>query len=277
MVYSRSSQVRLGNVVNVMSSSPLSTGSQMGSRTQTQVQTQSPRKTTAITRLCWHASEAEANGVIPWLQLDGHRFTSIRDSAKAGINWSMPVSLKEYLKEGHQNEDLKLTPKQQTVLSRDIASSVLQLRETNWINDVISSNAIRISSERNLTTIPNTFMGHVTLHRTVPVAPFHCPKESTLELAILLLEIWNHRPLELWAQSQGLDGADTVQGRHWIVVKWLEKTAERLPGNQLTAIEKCLAIFSGRLQRWDDEEFLELYCENILLPLLDSCKAFRGV
>jgi hypothetical protein len=116
-----------------------------------------------------------------------------------------------------------------------------------------------------------------TIHASVgtgAVAASPTPKGALLELAILLLEIWHHKPMEMWMTKLGTQNADTPEARHIAAIRWLEMTHERLPPHHLTAIEQCLAICSGRLWRWNDWDFQRQYCENIIKPLRESCKAW---
>src|SRR4051812_19927550 len=81
------------------------------------------------------------------------------------------------------------------------------------------------------------------------------PKAALLELAIMLLEIWHHKTFEMWATGSGLSDIVSADGRIIAAMKWLQMTYERLPPHHPTAIEKCLALCSGRLWRWEDGEF----------------------
>ncbi|KAI1654574.1 hypothetical protein F4813DRAFT_398914 [Daldinia decipiens] len=96
------------------------------------------------------------------------------------------------------------------------------------------------------------------------------PKPVLIELAILLLEIWNHKPLEMW---MGRDTLDSEGDRMLAAVKWLQ-TSNNLSEYHCAAIEGCLRICSSRLQDWKRDEFLVEYCENVIKPLRESCKAW---
>src|SRR5690606_14924721 len=106
-------------------------------------------------------------------------------------------------------------------------------------------------------------------------APELEPQVALLELSILLLEIWHQRSLNDWASETKLD-VGTQDSRRIAATRWLQATDKELPVNYLDAIEKCLAICSGRLRYWDDEKFQQHYCENVIKPLLESCEAWIG-
>ncbi|EJT81068.1 hypothetical protein GGTG_01055 [Gaeumannomyces tritici R3-111a-1] len=54
------------------------------------------------------------------------------------------------------------------------------------------------------------------------------PKAVLLEFATLLLEIWHHRPLEMWLAKVGMAGVDAsrLESRHMAAIRWLEMTSE---------------------------------------------------
>ncbi|KAK0726855.1 hypothetical protein B0T26DRAFT_747245 [Lasiosphaeria miniovina] len=94
-----------------------------------------------------------------------------------------------------QDEDVRMTPKQQALLALDVASSVLQLQQTLWCSIPWNSTAIKffLQKERDCSS------------------PDLDVKETLLELAILLLEIWHHVPLEAWAQRKGLEVGSSLE------------------------------------------------------------------
>ena len=202
------------------------------------------------------------------------------DHESPPIEYETTTTLDSFLIQTMNEEDSRLTPKQQTQLAVDIASSVLQLAGTRWCELVWNKRKIHFLVRG--TTVSNTKMSPPFVK--MPIEPHSKgdllkasapePKAAILELAILLLEIWHHKPLEAWMAKMGLPEADTVETRRIAAIKWLEMTSERLPPNHLLAIEGCLAICSGRLRNWDEHEFRKQYCENIIMPLQENCRAW---
>jgi hypothetical protein len=191
------------------------------------------------------------------------------------IEHTTATSLEKLLVDGTADEDFRMTPYQQTMLALTIASSVIQLRQTSWLSTPFTSKALKFpmhSQDRGLSRLPEPFLEPVLGDRVNIAEP--SPKVALLELAILLLEIWHHKPLELWSKKNGLIHLDTQEARTRAAVRWVEMTSQRLPPHHLTAIEQCLAICCGRLRAWDDHEFIKLYCENVITPLQESCKAW---
>ncbi|KAK0635957.1 hypothetical protein B0T17DRAFT_503454 [Bombardia bombarda] len=235
------------------------------------------------------AQAAWSQGQILRLELIANMLAHAQESAITMVHGEFEqshadITLQGLLEQGYLDEDARLTPKQQTILALDIASSILQLQQTSWFSSPWNSRTIKFLISRSAATtsfssisaLPRAFVEE-HLHRNA-TAPGPDPKTALLELAILLLEIWHHKPLELWAAKLADSlKVDTVEFRRIAAIRWLELTSERLPPHYLTAVEQCLAVCSGRLRYWDDGNFRRHYCENIIGPLLESCKAWIGV
>ncbi|KAK0623847.1 hypothetical protein B0T14DRAFT_495251 [Immersiella caudata] len=176
------------------------------------------------------------------------------------------------------------TPKRQSLLAVDIASSVLQLQRTDWLCAPWSSQTIHFiigtcaGKEKVGVFIRGDLIGsrttNVDLTGTVPDTD---PHVVVLELAILLLELWHRKSIEAWASSPAngaqLNTSD-IDSRHIAVIRWLRATHFSLPVPYLEVIEYCLRVYSGRPQSWDDEQFAQRYCQNIIMPLLQSSKVW---
>lgn len=183
---------------------------------------------------------------------------------------SKPESLDQILARGLQDETARLTPKQQTILALDVASSVLQFRQTNWLLTPWSSKTIKLISTSTRAFV-EADLQPLGPQSTALAEPD--PLSTLLELAILLLEIWNHKPLEVWAANTNSD-INTPDHRKLAATAWLQETMHRILPDYLDAVEKCLAICAGRKWEWDDSEFQKKYCENVIKPLADSCKVW---
>ena len=173
-----------------------------------------------------------------------------------------------------------MTPKQQTLLSLDIASSILQLRKSWWDSVPWNKKAIKLMVQKS--NSPNQPIIHPFVEQAIDdtqkkkqdVMVSSDPQAALLELAILLLEIWHHKTLEMWVEMASMEKMESLEARHIAAIRWLKKTSQRLPPDHLTAIEECLAIYSGRLYSWDDSVFQKRYCENIIKPLQKNTKAW---
>jgi len=175
-----------------------------------------------------------------------------------------------------------LTPRSQTLLAMDIASSVLQLQRTGCLCAPWSSQTIQlvigtragketagIFISKNL--IGNRHMGGID------ELPDLDPRVVVLELSILLLELWHCISIKTWVSSLGAEAqleSSDPDIRFIAVRRWLDATHRKLTETYLKAIESCLSIYSGRPQSWDDEKFAQHYCQNIIMRLLQSAKVW---
>ncbi|KAI0147706.1 hypothetical protein GGR57DRAFT_242858 [Xylariaceae sp. FL1272] len=185
-----------------------------------------------------------------------------------------------FLRKGYDDYDFRMTPKQQTLLALDVASAVLQLRQTCWLGANFRSASMHILLDECVdgeANSPSVFV-EKSVHESTALVDATTsspdPKATLLELAIILLEIWHHQPLDECIAKLGLDNVDTLENRRIAAIRWLERTSSRLPLYHLAAIEECLAVCSGRLRYWNDKEFVREYCENIIKPLRESCKSW---
>lgn len=99
------------------------------------------------------------------------------------------------------------------------------------------------------------------------------PKVALLELAVLLLELWNHETLDMWAAETGFGETTTTGGRLAAAKDWVDET-EDCPIHYLNAVEQCLSLYVQRSRKWGDDQFLKIYCENVIKPLQESCEVF---
>lgn len=237
----------------------------------------------SVTDLCEALCQAKTSSRVLQLELVNHNLLYDNSEPIPRTYKEHPHSefLDLFLREGYQNYDIRMTPKQQTLLALDVASSVLQLRQTCWLDADFRSTSMRlllheIRGEGMLS--PALFIEKIvqTSEDSADTAMAEAPEPKTtlLELAIILLEIWHHQPLDTCIDKLGLNVADTLETRRIAAIRWLETTSSRLPLQHLAAVEQCLAVCSGRLRSWSDRDFVREYCENIIRPLQESCKAW---
>ncbi|KAG8166645.1 hypothetical protein KVR01_002334 [Diaporthe batatas] len=233
-----------------------------------------------ISDICGSAMTAFQKHHLLKLDLIAHDLSPTTGMMGARCEVAASTTLEQFLRRGCLDEEARMTPKQQTMLALDIAASLMQLRQTSWSPLPWTNRRIQFLISKQ-GEVCGSFVEELIGNRTgnTPLDPRpqgSDPKEALLELAILLLEIWHHRPLDMWAVKLGMESIDTPEARRIAAIRWLELTSDRLPPHHLTAIEQCLAFCSGRLRVWDDGEFQKLYCENVVKPLQESCKAWQA-
>ncbi|KAI1758864.1 hypothetical protein GGR53DRAFT_198094 [Hypoxylon sp. FL1150] len=227
--------------------------------------------------ICDHAYEAQSSNNILQLQLVKHDLSLLKEPAKSSRELLHPVTLERCLRNGTQNEMAQMTLPQRNLLALDIAAGILQLRQTCWFKSPFHNKGIKLFSD-NWENV-RIAMLEPFIEQVMEESPLKWsdaiggpdPKMALLELAILLLELWNHEPLEA---RTGLAGNEPEDARRKAAVKWEEDTETKLLEEHITAIDFCFSISSGRSRSWDDIRFLRDYCENIIMPLHELCKPY---
>lgn len=240
----------------------------------------------AVTHICRHVVAARGAGHVLKLELSDGRLGLVEGSGQGGRDFSAPTTLDEILKSGCQDEDAKMFPQEQALLALNIASSILQLHQTYWLSLPFNSRMIKMFAHQETNpTLPISLpfieqraaepcsesLGHpAKLGGTIGPDP----KTALTELAILFLEIWHQRPLEVWCEKAGKGSPESPEARMMTAIQWLQATSRRLLPFQLQVIEQCLQVCAGSLRYWHERDFLRLYCENIIRPLQEGYQAW---
>lgn len=185
------------------------------------------------------------------------------------------ISLKDIL----QADDTPLSWKFRMLLALRLASSLLQLLQTRWLDRAWSKDAVffLVRPDAQAQVLLNrpfvrcTFGGLRTASRSIE------PKVALLELGILLLEIWHKTTLEA---RFGLEMAPAAYyDRMARAVEWLDDVDEPLPDLYDRAVAHCLRVnISGdtRFLDWEDTKLWSVICGDIIAPLAKICKQWSG-
>ncbi|KAI1123793.1 hypothetical protein F5Y10DRAFT_45532 [Nemania abortiva] len=235
---------------------------------------QSPKASTKVLGICDLVSQSQTRDYILSLKLKGEALDFIQELHPGDRQLSLPITLETVLRQGAADKKSRMTPKQRTLMALDIASSIIQLRETCWFSPAFSSRVIKCipgANAKSARVSTVAFVEQVTeLSRAS--SPGCEPKVALLELTILLFELWHHETLEMWAAESGFGETGTTRERLAAAMEWRDATAEEFPVLYLEAAEQCLSLCVQRSRKWDDDEFLKLYCENVIRPLQKSCE-----
>ncbi|KAI0156710.1 hypothetical protein GGR52DRAFT_198044 [Hypoxylon sp. FL1284] len=98
---------------------------------------------TKLTYICRHVCDGRSSGDVIKLRLTKHGLGVLEGPYEARRHFSTSTTLEKLLRDGFEDEDSRMTPKQQTLFALDIATSILQLRQTYWFNLPFTSNGIR--------------------------------------------------------------------------------------------------------------------------------------
>jgi hypothetical protein len=158
----------------------------------------------------------------------------------SSIGWKDTVSLDQILS-ASTSTPRRISLPDCTFLAVNLASSLLQLHDTPWLRTCLSKENIQflkgslpgvpnasVSSQVALSTIIRINIRQPLVSETFPTnhgASSHqrpvSPKETLLELAILLLELWDDMTLEARFQTSSL-GGDYTHRRN-LAMQWLDE------------------------------------------------------
>jgi hypothetical protein len=174
---------------------------------------------------------------------------------------------------------------QRMYLAATLASSMLQLCNTPWLAHLWSRHNVFFHTYTR--TDPKTgtiFTGFEAKHPFV-VQRFHSKainaqqmnqnaSESILELGVLLLEIFDGRSTESWAQEMQVALEKTAASRCHVAGQWLEYRAPDMLPKYRGAVASCVDIASSKLQpvrTWLDPGLQRTLLETVVQPLVTAC------
>lgn len=185
------------------------------------------------------------------------------------------ISLKEILHAGSTPLSWKL----RMLLALRLASSLLQLLQTRWLEHAWSKDVVffltRPGSQPqvllNRPFVRCIFGNMGTALRSIE------PKVALLELGILLLEIWHKTTLE--ARFSLKEAPTAYYDRMARGLEWLDDVDDPLPDLYDKAVAHCLRVNIGsdtRLLDWEDMKLWSVICGDIIAPLANICKQWSG-
>ena len=188
------------------------------------------------------------------------------------------ISLKEIL----QVDGTPLPWKFRMLLALRLASSLLQLLQTHWLQHAWSKDVVFFLVHSgsapaqvlfNRPFVQCAFGGM----RKVSSSSIE-PKVALLELGILLLEIWHKTTFEARFSLEKAPPTAYYE-RMARAVEWLDDVDEPLPDLYDKAVAHCLRVnISGdtRFLDWEDTKLWSVICGDIITPLAKICKQWSG-
>jgi hypothetical protein len=173
-------------------------------------------------------------------------------------------------------------------LAVDLASSVLQLYRTPWLNDDLSSSDVyfvqRPDTPRSLICqypfikrkFPTTNVVQPPLHQ----APMHrvIRNPTLFALGILLIELLYETPIENLQTDRDRD-CEGTPGAVWCTVGRLVDEEISFKAGQLysDAVRRCIRCdFNQKTSSLDDQDFQRAVFDGVVIPLEKSLKFFKG-
>lgn len=178
-----------------------------------------------------------------------------------------------------------IPPKFRILLALQLASNLLQLLQTYWLPNAWSHETVffpvktvarqggnlDIDHERPFISTPFT---QYTVQLQPQLKPE--PRVVLLELGILLLEIWHEETLETHF-SLGKPPTEHFE-RLLLAEKWLYDPSSPPTGLYEKAASHCIKGMVGskfRHECWDDNNFWNAVCEDIIQPLYTAFKRWE--
>lgn len=174
-------------------------------------------------------------------------------------------------------------------LALSVASSLLQLTETEWLQTAWSKDAVHFMAQQTQQTRPNSGNLGIDISRPFVSLSFDSvksnatrkdtvePKVALLELGILLLEIWHETSLE---RRFSLDEPPTgYYIRLGLALEWLDDVDNPLLPLYDGPVTHCIKRVIGggtRCHSWEDTKLNDGICQDIIQPLSAICNQWKS-
>lgn len=209
-------------------------------------------------------------------------YRQTRVSSGEGMRSDRLVTLAQLLADTSGDSRKRIPLRDRMMLALNLASNVLQLHTTAWLNESWSRSNIFFlgkagtvplhgsSSAADFDTTKPFIMQNFRRGRSPAPAP-PTPKRALQELAIVLLELWHEISLE----SQFLlISQPSPAERLYLAMEWLDDQFYPPPDNYRQAVSQCLhphfSTVNGILD-WGDLQFQQAICQFVVDPLVRSC------
>ncbi|KAF3133223.1 hypothetical protein TWF569_010667 [Orbilia oligospora] len=164
------------------------------------------------------------------------------------------------------------------LLALRIASNILQLFKTNWLQRIWSKNEIYFPTSKGINT-PDLNRPFISVcfedMKARPGEDIEL-RAAILELGILLLEIWNWKAFQIPdTQTTPVGMLALYNQRHKHAFGWMHDTdaTHTIPNFYYRAVHFCISGMDGqaRCWKWDDPKLWVELCQNIIEPLHENC------
>jgi hypothetical protein len=172
-----------------------------------------------------------------------------------------------------------LSINQRMTLSLSVASSVMQLNSTPWLDLPLNINMVFLVSNGSMTpAMPlQPLIKHNFIFATMQKP--HCSVRRTmLELGILLLELWNQQTFASFIADAKISASHTVGCRYDAACQWADESIDHIMPFHHKVIKRCVECNfatnpGGPVEiDWNDTTFRKSVCEHVLQPLWEECR-----
>jgi hypothetical protein len=178
----------------------------------------------------------------------------------------------------------RLSLKQSTKLALNLASSLIQLHSTNWRHSNWNKTVIEFFQSRypiSITYLEQPLLSKVfdrsTINSAISANSSITAREDLLDLGILLLEIWHQKTFESFTtESESVVPDTSYYSRMPVAIRWFDLTADDLPLKYRDVVSRCVRFsFEGCTPSWEDGGFRRLVCQNVVVPLHETCRVWE--
>ena len=184
------------------------------------------------------------------------------------------VTLYRRLANGPQNRNTKLTRKERLKLALTLASSVLQLHKTPWLNERWGKSDILFLEGNNGPYISRTFlpMGAVPAQDvTTQTKPIPLVRNETIfALGVILIELCLGQALETMREPEDLgdDGLPNSLTDYMTARRLVSEVYDEGGGRYGDAVRRCIHCeFDQRNASLDVEAFRQSFFQGVIQPL----------
>ncbi|KAB8349464.1 hypothetical protein FH972_023491 [Carpinus fangiana] len=173
----------------------------------------------------------------------------------------------------------RLTLAERTTLSVVLASSLLQLWGTPWLNRPCMKTSVHFPPPSLQSQID---VKHPFISVPYPAGsqePAHCSlRICLLELGITLLELWHNKTMEMYYGHPPWDASamsNDFYERLGLALRWLDETADDMVWRHTQAVRSCMKfchVSTGGKDTLENTALRNEVYEGIVLPLLENAR-----
>jgi hypothetical protein len=183
------------------------------------------------------------------------------------------IPLEDSLRTGNLSLNQRMT------LSLSVASSVMQLNSTPWLDLPLNLKMVYLIPDGPMTpaTPLQPLIKHNFIYATINKP--HCSVRRTmLELGILLLELWHQQTFAFFIANSQITASNTIGCRYDAACQWADESIHNIMPFYHDVVKRCVECNfamspSGPAEfDWNDSTFRKSVCEHVLQPLWEECR-----
>ena len=187
-------------------------------------------------------------------------------------------------------EILRLPPpsiKERLKLGVKLASSVLQLHETQWLGERWSKQDIKFITPAETRTLTSPMIAAPFIHQNFVLqntpslensieASIVACNPSLYSLGIVLIELWHWKDLKCLQGSVSTDSGQDAEREHLAAFHLAKELYDEAGEKYGEAVRRCIQGLDTRETSLEKEEFKNKVYSEIVQPLEDNLEIFSG-